>query len=249
MEDSPEEQEGFVTLEQGTLEVRNLSAANVELLLSEITPSVVDLRLSACDLQSAETWFALVPPNLKQLTLRDVGVSETPLFLAVLERLHALTDLDLSDNYFTGSLAAAFGSLPLLKSLVLNGNCLGSEGLLTLSTALPRLPQLETLGLSRTCAEGPGLEAVLRVLARSAVRKLDLSYNSLRRGGWTTALAVLPVLLRLETLDIGGNCLEDRELLLFCQCAEVLPRLRTLCTADNFPSPETERRLRVLTSL
>ncbi|KAJ6836741.1 putative leucine-rich repeat receptor-like protein kinase [Iris pallida] len=164
-------------------------------------PNIVEVRLSRCDIQSIP--LSLPHVNFTRLSTLDLSGNwiDTPTIPSWLFNVSSLLHLDLSSNWFRGSIPAEVGNLSSLNVLALSDNKLQGG----IPKELGNICNLQTLTLmniniSRSL---PELGDVFTGCIKTSLENLELSRTGLRSylPDW------LGELTSLKTLFLGGNSL------------------------------------------
>ncbi|KAJ6836742.1 putative leucine-rich repeat receptor-like protein kinase [Iris pallida] len=185
-------------LDMGGVKFRDTSSL-VESL--NMLPHIVEVRLSQCGIQSIP--LSLPHVNFTRLSTLDLSYSwiDSPTIPSWLFNVSSLVHLDLSSNWFRGSIPAEVGNLSSLNVLALSDNLIQGG----IPKELGNICNLQTLSLmniniSRSL---PELGDVFTGCIKTSLENLELSRTGLRSylPDW------LGELTSLKTLFLSGNSL------------------------------------------
>ncbi|KAL6198660.1 hypothetical protein ACLB2K_028449 [Fragaria x ananassa] len=164
-------------------------------------PSLLELHLSACGIDSNQLPLSLPTLNFSSLSVLDMSAnyfnSSIPSWFS---SLTSLRTLDLSHNSFVGSIPTEFASFRYLEHLDLSANQLQGQ----IPELIGNFCSLKTLNLADNLFEKEGIRDVLNGLAdcsNTRLELLDLSLNLLE----SELPASIGKLQKLQYLSIAFN--------------------------------------------
>ncbi|KAL6196938.1 hypothetical protein ACLB2K_032551 [Fragaria x ananassa] len=164
-------------------------------------PSLIELHLSACGIDSNQLPLSLPTLNVTSLSVLDMSAnyfnSSIPSWFS---SLTGLRTLDLSHNSFVGSIPTEFASFRYLEHLDLSANQLQGQ----IPELIGNFCSLKTLNLADNLFEKEGIRDVLNGLAdcsNTRLELLDLSLNLLE----SELPASIGKLQKLQYLSIAFN--------------------------------------------